>query len=1141
MNGLVELLPKQEKYNELRSCILENSEKISVSGLTDSQKAHIISGLAKESKNPSIIICNNVLTAKRFIQDIKFFSDVETIYFPAREIAYFDVEAESKDIAKQRMFAINKMLSKAPCIIVTTVEAASQRMLPADTYEGINIEISINDEIDEDLLIRKFIKIGYTKSDLVEGPGQFAVRGGIIDVFPISSEMPYRVELFGDEIDSIRTFDKDTQRTVESVDNFSIIPMNEYIISEENLQNIVAAVQNEIESNISAKYNIPSINREIEYIQDGNISRCADKYSALIMKEKSNNIISFLDNPFVYIDEPEKCISRLDGIAKEQNETIRILAEKGCIIPKFAFTSMSFDEIKNNINEIYLEKLVIDKLLHKKRKIIEFAAKEIIYIRKSMDIHMREIKNWILEKKYILLVFPTKQLVEAAKNQLINNKINAKVIPSLDVKLKKAEVNIVQGIISSGFMYEDIGLVVLAQNVSGTESKKKDSKAFNGANSIDFSDLKVGEYVVHINHGIGQYLGVKTITAGGIKKDYICIKYQKGGTLYVPISSLDSIRKYACDEEKPPKLNVLGNKEWEKTKVKVSAAVKDIAKELIKLYAVRDQTKGYAFSKDTEWQKEFEDSFEHQITEDQERCTNEIKEDMEKARPMERLLCGDVGFGKTEVAMRAAFKAIMDGKQVAYLVPTTVLAMQQYKTFKDRMDSFGIKTQLLSRTRSPKQQKEILKELKEGKIDLIVGTHRLLSSDVIYKDLGFLIIDEEHRFGVKHKEKLKEYKKNIDILSMTATPIPRTLHMSIIGIRDMSVIAEPPSERLPVHTYVLEYDETTVKNAIENELEREGQVFYLYNKVQDIEDVTEKISQLVPDAKVVYAHGQMDPKQVEKIMMDFVERKTNVLVCTTILESGIDIQNANTIIVENADRLGLAQLYQIRGRVGRSSRLAYAYVTYRRNKSLTEEGEKRLRAIKDFTEFGSGHKIALRDLEIRGAGNVLGSQQHGHLLAVGYDLYCKMLELAVESEKRALSGEGESNQTIDSFINNEENEVKIDIDISAYIPSTYIASDIQKIEMYQKIADIKTNEDSLEIIDELIDRYGNLPKEVENLIRTVEIRNIAKKLKIKSIKQNGETLKIDNKLRYTLPPKVKGDVLLSIFSILKNIDAQKIS
>mgnify|MGYP002644619219 FL=1 len=643
------------------------------------------------------------------------------------------------------------------------------------------------------------------------------------------------------------------------------------------------------------------------------------------------------------------------------------------------------------------------------------------------------------------------------------------------------------GKLSSGFECFDTNqLVITSQElIEGEKRKTYKSSAFKEGEKVVYADLKIGDYVVHKNYGIGIFIGVNTITADGTTKDYIKLKYYGDDVLYVPTNQLDSVRKYVGGDEGGLKVNKLGTKEWLNTKAKVKKNLRQVAKELIELYAKREKSKGYAFPADTPWQTQFEDSFPYQETDDQLRCIDEVKKDMENSKPMDRLLCGDVGYGKTEVAIRAAFKAVMGGKQVAYLAPTTVLAEQQYKEFKERMTNFGIRVEVLNRFKTKKQQTEIINKLKLGEVDIVVGTHRILSKDVEFKDLGLLIIDEEHRFGVKDKEKIKQYKATIDVLTMTATPIPRTLHMSIVGVRDMSVIYEPPYNRKPVQTYVLEYDQEVIKEAITRELERNGQVFYLFNNVERIIQKADEISNLVPEAKVVYAHGQMTGHEIENIMEEFIEGKTNVLVCTTILESGIDIPNANTIIVENADRMGLAQLYQIRGRVGRSDRQGYAYITYKRDKLLSEIADKRLKAIKEFTEFGSGFKIAMRDLEIRGAGSLLGEIQSGHLEQVGYDTYCNLLDEVVKE----MQGE-EVKPEID---------VQIDLDATCYIPDEYISDSSQKIEIYQDIALCKNEEDIQNVIDEMIDRFGNMPSEIENLIEIARIKILCKKLNISKV------------------------------------------
>ena len=752
------------------------------------------------------------------------------------------------------------------------------------------------------------------------------------------------------------------------------------------------------------------------------------------------------------------------------------------------------------------------------------------FYKSSFETLLNDVKA--LKNKKILLVFPSQVRVEQVKNYLLDNNVSVEVLDNIwrEDNLKKSKVYITYGIVSGGFYSSIQDLVIIAEPVSGTNVKRKVKREFSKGTDIEsFEDLKIDDFVVHENHGIGIYKGISSINVQDVVKDYIKIEYANNGTLYVPINQLDLVKKYVCDDSSKPKINSLGTKEWEKTKKKVTAHVEEIAKELLSLYAKREKNPGYAFSPDTPWQKEFEESFKYDLTDDQKQAVSEIKEDMESPRVMDRLLCGDVGYGKTEVALRVAFKAVMDKKQVAYLVPTTVLCLQQYRTFKERMEKFGIRVEMLSRFKTKKEQTDILKDLVDGKIDVLVGTHRMLSNDVFFKDLGLLIIDEEHRFGVKAKESIKKIKETVDVLSMTATPIPRTLHMSMVGIRGMSTLNEPPLERLPVHTYVMEYNDTVIKEAIEKELLRDGQVFYLNNRVEGIEDLANKVKSLVPSARVEYAHGQMEPHQIEDIMLKFINHEFDVIVCTSILESGIDIPNANTLIVENADKLGLAQLYQIRGRVGRSSRLAYAYITYQKNRQISEVAEKRLRAIRDFTEFGSGFKIALRDLEIRGAGSLLGKEQHGHMLKVGYDMYLSLLEKAVNKEKNNIS----ETQNI-------EQEIKIDLDVSAYISDSYISDPIQKINMYQKISDINDKDMMLDVIDELIDRYGELPKETENLIKIVEIRNQARKLGITKICSFGEILKIEPyNLKIKLTNFTRSDILIRVQLELEKLRKEK--
>ncbi len=944
--------------------------------------------------------------------------------------------------------------------------------------------------------------------------------------------MPVRIEFFGDSIDSIRSFDVLTQRSISSIKEISISRVSDMVITKEMLDDITRNLENLVECgdiNSNLKENI---SKDIELIENGMLDNLTDKYFNLLVKNPCF-FTDYLKDYNIFIDEPENCKKKADSICYENVETLKILDERNYMYIPFANKYISYDDVikrVSKITNIYMQKQVFDSSINKKRVIFDFNSKEMFFYKSSFETLLNDVKA--LKNKKILLVFPSQVRVEQVKNYLLDNNVSVEVLDNIwrEDNLKKSKVYITYGIVSGGFYSSIQDLVVIAEPVSGTNVKRKVKREFSKGTDIEsFEDLKIDDFVVHENHGIGIYKGISSINVQEVVKDYIKIEYANNGVLYVPINQLDLVKKYVCDDSSKPKINSLGTKEWEKTKKKVTAHVEEIAKELLSLYAKREKNPGYAFSPDTPWQKEFEESFKYDLTDDQKQAVSEIKEDMESPRVMDRLLCGDVGYGKTEVALRVAFKAVMDKKQVAYLVPTTVLCLQQYRTFKERMEKFGIRVEMLSRFKTKKEQTDILKDLVDGKIDVLVGTHRMLSNDVFFKDLGLLIIDEEHRFGVKAKESIKKIKETVDVLSMTATPIPRTLHMSMVGIRGMSTLNEPPLERLPVHTYVMEYNDTVIKEAIEKELLRDGQVFYLNNRVEGIEDLANKVKSLVPSARVEYAHGQMEPHQIEDIMLKFINHEFDVIVCTSILESGIDIPNANTLIVENADKLGLAQLYQIRGRVGRSSRLAYAYITYQKNRQISEVAEKRLRAIRDFTEFGSGFKIALRDLEIRGAGSLLGKEQHGHMLKVGYDMYLSLLEKAVNKEKNNIS----ETQNI-------EQEIKIDLDVSAYISDSYISDPIQKINMYQKISDINDKDMMLDVIDELIDRYGELPKETENLIKIVEIRNQARKLGITKICSFGEILKIEPyNLKIKLTNFTRSDILIRVQLELEKLRKEK--
>ena len=989
MNIIIEELTKLSKFQEYIKKIEEKNSPITISGLSDVGKMQFIAGTYESTKKPICIVTYNEIQAKNIIKNLSFFeSDIH--YFPKREIVPYDFIAESKDLPYERINVLNKLQQGKVKIIVTTVEALMQKMISKkELYKNI-IRLKVGDTCNLETIKEKLISLGYERNDLVETKSQFSIRGGIVDI-ATHEKKGIRIEFWGDDVDSIREFNISSQRSELMLEEANIYPAHELLL-EASLEEIQKRIL-ENEDNFKDKEYQNKVeqikNEDAELIKSGDYLSKIDKYFNNFYYSQ-NTLLDYLKDEFLIIfDEYSKIKQRKENIIIENNNLIKSLMEKGRFVPQAIHNISIYDYNLEEGQILYLEKQ--DIALSKTSPIkFTFDYRDVNYYKSEIELLFDDIKKNINDKKIIVLAGneeETNKFGALLTQQDIANKVlttSMQIVKKEDIsKQKKNLVLVMQGRLSGGFESYDQKLIIISGEelfVSNNKKKRKPSKVFKQGEKVVFSDLKVGDYVVHKAHGIGQFIGVNTIKTEGITKDYIKIRYKNDDMLYIPTNDLDSIRKYIGEGEAIPKINKLGSKEWENTKARVKKNLQEIAKELIGLYAKRQKVKGFAFSKDTPWQKEFEDSFPYAETEDQLRCIEETKKDMEASKPMDRLLCGDVGYGKTEVAIRAAFKAVIDQKQVAYLVPTTVLANQQYESFKARMENFAIKVELLNRFRTKKEQEEVIRKLKLGEVDVVIGTHRLLSKDVEFKDLGLLIIDEEQRFGVKDKEKIKQYKNSIDVLTMTATPIPRTLHMSIVGVRDMSVIYEPPQNRRPVQTYVIEYDEEIIKEAITKELERNGQVFYLYNNVEGIEAKAIKLQNLVPEAKTSFAHGKMSGKELEEIMLDFINGDSNVLVCTTILESGIDIPNANTIIVENADRLGLAQLYQIRGRVGRSDKQAYAYVTYKRDKLLSEVADKRLKAIKEFTEFGSGFKIAMRDLEIRGAGSMLrrnASRTHG--------------------------------------------------------------------------------------------------------------------------------------------------------------------
>lgn len=1033
MNKFAELLNSVKSYDDIIKSIKNNSTVIN--GLSGVQKRHFAFSVSELLSRPFVFVVQNDTEVGETINDLSFFSKKDVTFFPEENLL-LNNGVKSKDIYIKRAGVLEKLLNGEKPNLVITTGVLLNSFPDLSTYKDSVLDFKVGNSYRIEELIKCLAEAGYERSEIVEGVGQFAVRGGILDVYSPTTKNPVRIEFFDDEIDSIRIFDSLSQRTIEQCDESRIFP-----------------VKSEGESN------------------------------------KQVSFLKYLSSDYlIFIEEPQRAVDKIDTLIFEYQEKI----DNEEIVENLPKKLFSREEI---FEELFDRKTVFLSTLESRLKELSKAQKHFLLSREiagfgnSFENLCKMFKEWQEQDYRIILLSGTETKGKNVCKELEKEGIKCIYVDELERIPNKGSTYVLRGNLSGGFEYPDAKIAVVSDNdLFGVDRKKKIHK--NKGIPLKIDELKVGDYIVHDKHGIGIYLGIETLNAAGVIKDYMKISYAKEDMLYVPINQLDSVTKYIGADGKVPRVNRMGGQDWAKVKAKVRAGLKDVADNLVKLYAKREMSKGFAFSKDTVWQSQFEEAFIYEETDDQLRCIEEIKSDMEKEKPMDRLLCGDVGYGKTEVAIRAAFKAVMDGKQVAYLAPTTVLASQHYHSFIKRMKDFPVKVQVISRLRSAKEQREILKQLKAGYIDILIGTHRIIQKDVVFKDLGLLIIDEEQKFGVMDKEKIKMMKENVDVLTLTATPIPRTLHMSMVGVKDVSVIYEPPADRSPVQTYVFEYDRGIIREAVARELERKGQVYYLYNKVEDIERVANKIKEDIPWARVAYAHGKMQPTELEDIMLKFSECEIDVLVCTTIIDSGVDIPNVNTIVIENAENLGLSQLYQLRGRVGRSNRIAYAYITYRKDKVLSEISTKRLNAIREFTEFGSGFKIAMRDLEIRGAGNLIGAEQHGHMDAVGYETYCKILESMIKE----LKGEKWDNEIKET--------TKVDLDINAYISDKYIKNDVQKMEMYQKISKVSSEAELLDIIDELTDRYGDIPKETERLLKVVEIKYMANALGIETIEGN---------------------------------------
>ena len=1078
-------------------------QPVMISGCIDTQKIHLVHAAVNDYRF-RLIITGDEAKAREMQEDSRFF-DKSSIYYPAKDFIFYSADVHGNQLAGERLRCIQKIIAaqdnKTNITVITTIDGCVDMLMPLQRYRDNIIHFKNSDIIDTEKLISKLVGIGYTRVPMIDGQGQFAVRGGIIDIFSYTDETPVRIELWDDEIDSIRFFDVESQRSVEKIQTYDVFPATEWILSEDEIDAGFEKVKDEVEKQLvtlgndkkkKTQQEMDACNRLRHAYADFERTRDYSKFILSFTDEIEGFTDYFPKDETVFVlDEPDRIMERMELISYEYEESMKNRLEGGYVVASQTKLMRPIAEVYKNMQSSRL--MLLSSLDYKPKMLkpadyLRIDARSISSYNNSFEYLADDINKYKRTGYRVVLVCNSRTRAARIVADLEELGTQSYFSEDYDKEIMPGTVMVTYGNIHRGFEYPLIGFVIITENdIFTSRTRKKQKKKYEGRSIAGFNELNVGDYVVHEMHGLGVYKGIEKITVEGVEKDYIKIEYAGNSNLYVLATQLDRLQKYAAsDTEKKPKLNKLGSVEWNKTKAKVHGAVEEIAKDLVELYSIRQNQKGYAFGPDTVWQKEFEEMFPYEETDDQLNAIADTKADMESTRIMDRLICGDVGYGKTEVAIRAAFKAVQEGKQVAYLVPTTILAQQHFNTFEQRMKNFPLKVAQLSSFRTNKEIKETLADLKKGFVDVVIGTHRLLSKDVEFKDLGLLIIDEEQRFGVAHKEKIKKLKNNIDVLTLSATPIPRTLHMSLVGIRDMSVLEEPPVDRVPIQTFVTEHNDEMIREAINRELARGGQVYYVYNRVRSIDEAAAHIQELVPQANVAFAHGQMEKRELEKIMVDFINGDIDVLISTTIIETGMDISNVNTMIIEDADKFGLSQLYQLRGRVGRSNRTAYAFLLYRRDRMLTEGAEKRLSAIREFSDFGSGFKIAMKDLEIRGAGNVLGKSQHGHMAAVGYDLYCKMLNEAVNDLK------GIKNEY--SF------ETNVDLSVDAYIPSTYIKSEYQKLDIYKRIAAIESEEELSDMKDELVDRYGSLSTPAVNLLNIALIKSMAHKIGIMEMK-----------------------------------------
>ena len=1101
MKALLEFLTTLPTIRTLHRHVRQNAQNILLNNVNENVATILVKLLENTHHKPIVVVAPNLYRAQKFYDKlVQVVGHDDVYFFPMDEFISAEMLASSHEFRQERLNTLQHLVVKNTGIVVTHTIGAIRKLPPKGVFQDYIIHLTVGDEIDYDRFIEQAVAMGYTRAEIVENPGEMAVRGGIIDIFPYTVDRPYRLEFFGDEIDSIRIFDEFDQRTIEKCEEALIPPIFELVYDDDVKERAIQALKDEFED--KTKSIKGPIKRELEDRFQEELFQI-DNHEELVRLHKyidyfydeTETIFDYIPESFVFWLEYHQVLSHFDNFVKEYEQFNEDLIEsnKTVFIPQHYETLHQLFAYPNQ--HLFVQEFTTPTNIDQFEAVINFSSRDIERYDGNLDDLFREFRQNKGIKTYCIC-FDKSDARQHFSDQLTEESISHALVGESD-KLIINGVNLIVGPLSEGFELVEERLKIITpfelyRKKTPRPVKYRSTKLKHAKKIKDIKELNVGDYVVHYDHGVGQYLGIKTLTTSGVQKDFVELAYRGGDKLYVPVEKINMVQKYVGKEGTVPTLHKIGGVQWKKQKQRVRQHVKDIAQKLLKLYMEREKAQGFAFSPDTDLQREFEAEFQYVETPDQLIATREIKEDMERPIPMDRLLCGDVGYGKTEVAMRAAFKAIMDNKQVAYLAPTTILTQQHYETFTERFRNYPVNIALLNRFVPPKTQKQTIDRLKKGQIDIIIGTHRLLSKDVEFYDLGLLIIDEEQRFGVEHKEKIKELKINVDVLTLTATPIPRTLQMALVGVRSLSLLDTPPENRYPVQTYVVEENDTIIKEAIERELAREGQVFYLYNRIEGIERQVEKIRQLVPEARVTYAHGQMSREELEQTMHQFMNKEYDVLVCTTIIETGIDIANANTLIISNADRLGLSQLYQLRGRVGRSDRIAYAYMMYPKRKVLTEVATKRLKAIKEFTELGSGFKIAKQDLAIRGAGDLLGPQQYGFIDTVGFELYTQMLETAIKESRQDMV-------EAEEFFKDTEQGIDIRILQDAYIPSDYISDEGLKIDIYKKIKLINSHDDLIDLQNELIDRFSDFPEPVENLLNLAYIKSVCLDLGIEKI------------------------------------------